>query len=106
MVDLVIRDEQEMTKLIEFLIVSLQTIDGNRNSGKQFLDNLKESGKGKKQLLFGQLIKHTDLKEQSQIDMERFLAEQSLYLSAFRMFNLMRIRMKISFMALVKRKTI
>jgi len=106
MVDLVIKDEGEMTRFLEFLIISLQSVNGIRNSGKDFLDSLE--AKGKKNAMFGSLIKKSQLRVDTEqgIDLERFLAEQSLYLSAFRIFNLKRIRMKISYMALLKKKTI
>ena len=63
-INLVIKDQHDMTKLLEFLIVSLKTVDGFRNTALHLRDEA--------------------------------------YLQIFKRFNLMRSRMKISFMALQK----
>ena len=67
-INLVIKDQHDMTKVLEFLIVSLKTVDGFRGTA-------------------------THLREEA-------------FLQIFKRFNLMRIRMKISFMALQKLQTI
>lgn len=36
-IDLVIRNEKDMKYLLEFLIISLKTLDGNRDSAKRYL---------------------------------------------------------------------
>lgn len=39
-VDLVISDEQQMNYFLKFMIYSLYTIDGRRNSAKRIIDAL------------------------------------------------------------------
>ena len=70
-INLVIKDEKEMRKLLEFLIVEMKTIDGRRGSASAYLDS-------------------------PNLDRDAF------YLKVFGRFNLLRIRMKISYMALMK----
>jgi len=43
--NIVIRDQQEMTKVLEFLIVSLNTVDGQRNSAKHLMEQCWPKGK-------------------------------------------------------------
>lgn len=61
-INLVIKDQVDMTKVLEFLIVSLKTVDGFKGTASHL--------------------------------------NQAVYLQIFKRFNLMRSRMKISFMAL------
>lgn len=44
-VDLVIPDEAELTKLLKFLIVKLQTLDGNSSSAVPILSAMKKASK-------------------------------------------------------------
>ena len=41
-VDLVIKDEKQMSTFVKFLIYSLQTLDGQKESAKPLLDQMKE----------------------------------------------------------------
>ena len=70
-INLVIKDEKEMKKILEFLIVEMQTIDGRRGSASAYLENPN-------------------------------LNKDAFYLKVFARFNLLKIRMKISYMALMK----
>ena len=39
-VDLVLRDEKDMERLLKFLIYKMKTVDGNKGSGTKILDQL------------------------------------------------------------------
>ena len=42
-IDLIIFDEKDMLTLLKFLILSLNTIDGKRNSAKYMLENMNQT---------------------------------------------------------------
>lgn len=78
-----------MNKFIEFLLVSLDSIDGYRGTATNYVEYL---------------VKHKLIKLTSEKLKKKTLEE--LYCRAFGKFNLMRCRMKISYHALVQQKTI
>lgn len=84
-VNLVIKDQFTMTKFIEFMLVSLESIDGYRGTANNYLEFL---------------VKTKQIKLSSEKLKKKTLEE--LYCRAFGKFNLMRFRMKISYHALVQ----
>ena len=97
-----------MKYLLEFLTISLKTLDGNRDSAKKYLlssNNIKCKPKTgmnlTKRFLFGE-SKSPSCKRENEVvsDDARHEDEQKLYLKVIRKFTILRVRMKISFMAL------
>lgn len=113
-VNLVIKDQKDMQQIIEFLVISLQTLDGVRGTAKNhiakshgiqphkepFLQRFKRSF-----LCCEPNFRQKDIDEVISSD-GSYVHEKELYLRVIKWFNLMRARMKISFMALLKQMTI
>ena len=76
-----------MSKVLEFLIVSIRTVDGKSGTINHVLPGVPDD---------------PNLK----ILRRRLRLERVLYLKVFKTYNIMRVRMKISYMALVKQKTV
>lgn len=97
--NLVIKDEEDMTMLLEFLTIKLKSIDGKRDSALPYLfhfNNEIESTWGAKTYY-----------EARQQDLEEaYKKETKMYLAVFKRFRLMRVRMKISYHALCKSLTV
>ena len=99
-----------MKCLLEFLIISLKTLDGNRDSAKKYLlssNNIKYNPKTGMNLverfLFGESKSLLDKRENEVVsDDAEYCDEQKLYLKVIRKFTILKVRMKISFMALQK----
>ena len=87
--------------LLEFLVVNLRTVDGNRNSALSVLE---------KKVICSETIKHLSMKEKKAYikkarkeifsDDGSHPHEQKVYKKVIIKFNLMRVRMKLSFIAL------
>lgn len=92
-VDIVIRDQENMTKLLKFLIYSMDTIDGEKGSSIPYqtflVENLKKN-------------KATDTSEE---EIEFKVRHQLMKKTALK-YSILRIRQKISFMAFMKKMTI
>jgi hypothetical protein len=93
-VDIVIRDQKEMDKLLTYLVHNLRTMDGKRDSANKILAAIyKDSDRkvGNKKLSQVEIIASN---------------EHHLFQKVMMKYKVMRIRAKISFMALQKRMTI
>ena len=112
--NLVIKDQKDMQILLEFLIISLRTLDGVRDTAKTFIAMTKGINPNKE--TFMERFKRSVIccePNFRQKDIEEVISkdgsyphERKLYLRVIRFFNMMRIRMKISLMALQKQITI
>lgn len=106
-----------MTKLLEFLIVQLKTVDGLRGTGKAIVkaqlefkraqeeQKLKKS-KSQQEIKIAKMSSAEYHSQHPYFDQEKFEMETALYLKVFQRFNMLRIRMKISYMALCKQLTV
>ena len=93
-----------MQMLLEFLIISLQTLDGVRHSGRNFIIHNNKSKLTKKQqneIKKGKNLDHLFVSENASKPQEK-----ELYLKVIKMFNKMRVRMKLSYMAFQKGQTV
>ena len=100
-VDLVIPNETLMNKFLFFLIFNLRTVDGQRGSANSLLEAMNEAKIAKyKRDNQRQVISNT---VQTQIEAEN---EHTLFRKVYLKYLIMRVRSKISYTALVKRKTI
>jgi len=100
-VDLVIRDEKQMEIFLKFLIYSLRTVDGVKNSADVILDYLnKESIKKFK--------KETRLLKMTQFQLVNISSanEKLVFTQIYKKYCIMKLRAKISFMAFEKGITI
>ena len=109
-INLVIKDQKDMQNVLEFLIISLKTIDGVRDTAKNYIAKSKGINPNKEKFI--QKFKRSVLccePNFRQKDIEEVISndgsyphERNLYLKVIKWFNLMRSRMKISYMALMK----
>ena len=88
-VNIVIKNQKQMTQLLEFLVVKLETIDGNRGTANKYVDH-----------------QFKQLKQKDRTSCMRAQMLEKAYISVFHRFNLLRIRMKISYMALMRQMTV
>jgi len=109
-IDLVIKNEKDMRYLLEFLIISLKTLDGYRDTAAKYLLSTKDIKcgsqkrpsspsrffKSKQECEHAKQIREVVTEDASREE------EQRLYLRVFKKFTILRVRMKISFMALKK----
>jgi hypothetical protein len=80
-VNLVIKNPTFMKKLLEFLIVQLKTINGKRGSAIEYINQV-----------LGKKAKASDKKSML----------NTVYLQTFKHYTLLKVRMKISFSAMMK----
>jgi len=88
-INIVVKNEKDMKMLLEFLIISLKSLDGSRGSAEKLMESqIKqfEKSAGAK-LPFSEKIK----------------LYNELYLKVAKRFNSLKVRMKISFMALLNK---
>lgn len=113
-VNLVIKDQKDMQMVLEFLIISLKTLDGIRDTARNFIARMKGIRPHKEPRLqrFKRYViccepnfRDKDIDDIISNDAS-YPHERDLYLKVIRWFNLMRVRMKISYMALMKSFTI
>ena len=95
---------------MEFLIISIKTCDGRRGSAQQWLEKINGYEKPESSL-FNNLKSFfctapNDPKLNYISNDAQHPQEQDVYLKIFKYFSLMRIRMKISYMALIKKCTV
>jgi hypothetical protein len=107
-VNLVIKDQKDMQILLEFLIISLRTIDGVRDTAKNLIAKLHGINPNKEKF-FERFKRSVICCEPNfrQKDIDEVISkdgsyphERKIYIRTIHWFNMMRIRMKISFMAL------
>lgn len=98
--NLIINDQFEMTKLIEFLIVSLRTIDGRRDSMLSFIEHYSQEQEAKLGYPLNEEILNNLKKKKNKSKGPSSEFEKNLYLGVFRKFNMLRVRMKLSYMAI------
>ena len=96
--NLVIKDEVDMNVILEFLTISLRSVDGQRNSALPYLSHFNQHIEP----VWG--AKTYGEAKQKQLE-EAYSQETRMYLAVFKRFKLMRVRMKISYMALCKTMT-
>lgn len=89
-----------MTKLIEFLIVSLRTIDGRRDSMLSFIEHYSQEQEAKLGYPLNEEILNNLKKKKNKSKGPSSEFEKNLYLGVFRKFNMLRVRMKLSYMAI------
>lgn len=100
-INLVIKDEEQMSVLLKFLIYRMKSVDGSRNSAVPYLEALnKQSLKAFKELNGYETIKKSKEVKILQ-ENEHFIANR-----VFLKYKIMKIRAKISYMAFEKRMTI
>ena len=100
-VDLVIKDEKEMDRFLKFLIHNLRTLDGNRGSANKLLDVMnKQSEEHHKTQAKTRKISET---VRANLDLTN---EHTVFRKVHLKYLIMRLRAKISFIALKKRMTI
>lgn len=85
--------------LLEFLTISLKTIDGQRNSALPYLNHFN----GNIEPVWG--AKTYNEAKQRELE-DAYNKETKMYLSVFKRFRLMRVRMKISYAALCRGITV
>lgn len=96
-----IDEDRHMKILLQFLILSLNTVDGLRDSAKPFLNYaLHQQAKGTQNLR--RLYEAKDY-EIENLNRENF---QILSETTGKKFNMLKIRMKLSFIAFVRNQTI
>jgi hypothetical protein len=99
-IDLVIKDEADMDMLLKFLIYKLKTQDGVRNSAKDMITMLNEQcRKARKKECGGKL---STIEEHKTNQGTMHLINNKVMFK----YNLMKVRNKISFIALQKKKAI
>jgi hypothetical protein len=91
-VNLIIRDQKSMNALLQFLIFRLKTIDGQKNSGIKVIEELVRQ----KVKELGKEPSSSELQE-IELKIRHQLARQ-----VFSKYNIMRIRHKISYHAMLK----
>lgn len=100
-VDLVIKDEQQMDCFLKYLVHNLRTLDGNRNSANKVLKLMNEQSiKDYKRSSGKTLVSDSVMYNIKQTN------EHVLFRKVYLKYLIMRIRAKISFMALERRMTI
>jgi hypothetical protein len=104
-INLVIKDQKDMQQLVEFLVISLRTLDGVRDTAKNFIARSMGIQPHKEPLLqrFKRSViccepnfRQKDIDEVISSDAS-YPHERDLYIKVIKWFNIMRIRMKISF---------
>ena len=100
-VDLVIPNEQDMKALLIFLIHKLRTINGKRDSAKKMLAALNNQAYRE----FKQLYPQATLTEQAKSKLVT-KNEHKLFRKVYMKYIIMSVRAKISYHALLARKTI
>jgi len=92
-VDLVIRNDKDMEKILKFLICNLKTVDGNRDSGVQLVAALNKQS----------ITKRTTIKERILIEKQNAAI---VWQKVYRKYLVMKFRAKVSFMAFLNGVTI
>jgi hypothetical protein len=105
----VFKNEKDMQILLEFLVISLKTYDGVRGSAEKLLKKMNKFREPKQTFstkLKGLFCTLPNLKQNFISDDASFEQEQQVYLQILKYLMLMKVRMKISFMALIKKMTV
>ena len=100
-VDIVIKDETQMFRVLKFLIYRMRTLDGNKDTAIPYLEQLNKGSLGsfKKEKGYESIKKS---REHKIIQMnEDYLADSVLF-----KYKIMKLRAKLSFMAFKEGKTI
>lgn len=93
-IDLVIKDDKDMDRLLKFLIYKMQTIDGNKGSSVKILEVLN------KQRI--KILRQKQKNGKISTDEKHYLTlknEYNLYRKVMLKYKIMRIRNKISYIA-------
>jgi len=100
-VDLVIRNESQMNCLLKLLIHSMRTMDGHKGTADKMLEAMNKQSKE-------EYLKHTgkQLISESVAQKIKQSNEHLLFRKVYLKYLILRIRAKISFMALKKRQTV
>lgn len=101
-IDLVIKDEHDLKKLLQFLIFKLKTQDGVRDSAVDMIDVLNRKQRKER-------MKESDSTEKISTIEEHKMNQGTMHLINNKVmfkYNLMKVRNKISFIALQKNKAI
>ena len=100
-IDLVIKDDQQMKILIKFLVYSINTLDGHKNSALPLLKICNEQEEAKVKKFTGQM--NLTPAQTHRISHQN---KQKIYSQICRKYDMLRVRAKISFMAFDQGKTI
>lgn len=100
-VDLVVPDDHHMQALLKFLVYRIQTVDGNRGTAKNVLENLNNHSRRE---FLSQPGRHFMSKQREhQI---RSTNEYRVYSKVMLKYSIMRVRSKLSYHALLNRQTV